>query len=75
MQSHLNRQVSLSPKDLRFLMGLIDDRLAQFEVRLRAATISEDETSDILNDKFFLEGLRTTLDHVASKREDFDATK
>ena len=75
MQSHLNRQVSLSPKDLRFLMGLIDDRLAQFEVRLRAATISEDETSDILNDKFFLEGLRTTLDHVASKREDSDATK
>ncbi|MBW4621240.1 MAG: hypothetical protein KME17_18010 [Cyanosarcina radialis HA8281-LM2] len=49
--------MNLSPKAIRFLVEVLEFRIAAYQVQLDEQDLSEDEASELTNDMMFLESL------------------
>lgn len=61
--------LALNKKALKFIVVALDAQLARMNEQLESGQLSEDEESEIGNDRDYLDGLRNHLAELAEKRE------
>lgn len=61
-------ELTLNKKALKFLVAALDAQLAGMNERLASGSLSEDEESEVGNDRDYLDGLRKHLAALADTR-------
>lgn len=61
-------ELVVNKKALKFIVAALDAQLARMNEQLASGRLSEDEESEIGNDRDYLNGLRDHLAELADKR-------